>query len=433
MTHEPHTTPDTPPITAPGHRTDVAVVGAGLAGLVAAASAARAGARVTIVDGRAAGGRARSTDRGGLTLNEGAHALYARGPALGASPSSASRCRGPATPRHVPDGVGRRSSHCRRARRRSPRPGSFRHARRSSSPGWIAGAHRHADRTGDVSVEQWLDDQRANADLRRYVLALMRLGSYAARPESAAAPSPAASTRARRAGGHLRRRWMAVDRRRARDVRGCAGCRDASVYEAVTRVERLAGTWQVATATRTVEAAAVVLATGGPAVAGGPARIGRGGLGRACRSRAAGDRARHRWPRGRARVPLSADEPLYLSTHAPVARLAPAGEHLVTAMRYLAADDDAPVADNRAGRTVRCSRRCRTVNRAHTRTVPRGTGRGVGVADARCPTPVGPRVGRCRRLRGPATGLGDHLLTDAAVASGRAAGLAAAARSRVAA
>ena len=55
---------------------DVAVIGGGLAGLTAAATAAKAGATVAVVDGRSLGGRARSVGRDGFTLNEGAHALY---------------------------------------------------------------------------------------------------------------------------------------------------------------------------------------------------------------------------------------------------------------------------------------------------------------------------------------------------------------------
>ena len=63
MTHDQHTG---------SRRVDVAVVGGGLAGLAAAAFAARAGATVTLLDGRAVGGRARSADREGFVVNEGA-------------------------------------------------------------------------------------------------------------------------------------------------------------------------------------------------------------------------------------------------------------------------------------------------------------------------------------------------------------------------
>ena len=58
---------------------DVIVIGAGLAGLAAAATARQAGCRVLVVEAHGAGGRARTTDRDGFTLNLGAHALYRRG------------------------------------------------------------------------------------------------------------------------------------------------------------------------------------------------------------------------------------------------------------------------------------------------------------------------------------------------------------------
>src|SRR5262252_1992601 len=60
--------------------TDVAVVGAGLAGLAAGAYLARGGRRVTVLERSSSpGGRARSTSASGFCLNLGPHALYASG------------------------------------------------------------------------------------------------------------------------------------------------------------------------------------------------------------------------------------------------------------------------------------------------------------------------------------------------------------------
>lgn len=66
-------------------RTDVAVIGGGLAGLTAAAFAARGGASVTVLDARTTiGGRARTTLIDGFHFNEGPHALYRAGAATAA-------------------------------------------------------------------------------------------------------------------------------------------------------------------------------------------------------------------------------------------------------------------------------------------------------------------------------------------------------------
>ena len=60
-------------------RLDVVVVGAGLAGLTAAAVAARNGRSVVVLDGRRPGGRAATDVRNGFRFNQGAHALYRDG------------------------------------------------------------------------------------------------------------------------------------------------------------------------------------------------------------------------------------------------------------------------------------------------------------------------------------------------------------------
>lgn len=60
-------------------RFDVAVVGGGLAGLAAAATAAGHRRRVVLLDGHPFGGRARTDERGGFTFNRGPRALYLDG------------------------------------------------------------------------------------------------------------------------------------------------------------------------------------------------------------------------------------------------------------------------------------------------------------------------------------------------------------------
>src|SRR5256885_2899886 len=62
-------------------RYDVVVVGAGLAGLAAAATAAGAGVSTLVLDGHHPGGRASTDERGRFRFNRGPHALYQGGEA----------------------------------------------------------------------------------------------------------------------------------------------------------------------------------------------------------------------------------------------------------------------------------------------------------------------------------------------------------------
>jgi phytoene dehydrogenase-like protein len=58
---------------------DVIVIGGGLAGLTASATARRAGASTLVVESAQPGGRARTTERDGFVFNRGGHALYLGG------------------------------------------------------------------------------------------------------------------------------------------------------------------------------------------------------------------------------------------------------------------------------------------------------------------------------------------------------------------
>lgn len=58
---------------------DVVVVGAGIAGLVAAVAAVEGGVRVALLDSGSPGGRAKTTVRNGYHLNTGPHALFLAG------------------------------------------------------------------------------------------------------------------------------------------------------------------------------------------------------------------------------------------------------------------------------------------------------------------------------------------------------------------
>jgi phytoene dehydrogenase-like protein len=95
--------------TTNGADVDVVVVGGGLAGLTAAATARAAGASVVVLDAHEPGGRAQVTERDGFTFNRGAHALYLGGEAAAVLGRSRSTASSPAAA----------STSSRRARRRS--------------------------------------------------------------------------------------------------------------------------------------------------------------------------------------------------------------------------------------------------------------------------------------------------------------------------
>jgi phytoene dehydrogenase-like protein len=409
-------------------RTDVVVIGAGLAGLVAAITAAKAGSRVVLLDGRAVGGRARSARRDGYTLNEGAHALYRGGPAArtltelgvvvrGCSPEAS-------TYRLVWDGEivtlpgsARTLTSTRIVSARS----------KAKLAGWFAGAQRHAARSGEISVADWFDSQRAAPDLRKLVTALLRLGSYTAHPERAAA-APLLRQLALGAGGvtYVDGGWQSiVDQLVA--VAMASGV-EVVDHEPVVMMDTSGPDRLVITRTSTVVAPSVVIAAGGPQVAatlvgGDPAGwVERSGpVQRAAVLDVGGPPAEHRFL-------LSADEPLYLSTHAPVADLAPPGRHLVTMMRYLDENDARDAVVDRA--TLERHAALAGVAAPPERDVERFLAAPVVSWGSPLPGVERPTGFELVEQGVLVAGdwVGDHLLADAAVSSGAAAGLAAARR-----
>ena len=409
---------------------DVAVIGGGLAGLTAAATAARAGATVAVVDARSVGGRARSVERDGFVLNEGAHALYRAAGGWAVLESLGIHPRGVTPPaetyRTVWDGEIARLPTSARSILSSRLLGL---RSKVKLGGWFNDIAGTAEAAGDVSVDEWLDDQQAPADLRKYVLAMGRLVTYAAQPELL----PARSVLGQFAGGgvaYLHGGWQQLIDGLAAAVRDAGG---AIVEHApVTAATPSDGRWTIVTAHRELVAGSVVFAAGGPQLAttllgADPADwVERAGpVQRAACLDVGG-------ARGAVDFLLSADEPLYLSLHAPVADLAPDGQHLSSVMRYLAADDPLTAAENRAALEAHATRAG----------LPAGADRRV---DRFLAAPVvtwgSPRVGlerpsglelTERGIFAAGDWVGGQLLADAAIVSGSIAGAAAARRAMVA-
>jgi phytoene dehydrogenase-like protein len=338
-------------------RYDVVVAGAGLAGLAAAAvasggSEAAAVAsgieprpRVALVDTRSPGGRARTHQRDGFALNEGAHALYREGEGrrvlgrLGIVPTGGPPALAGASGRRggelvpLPTTAGQLM--------RSPILGLRAKARLASL---LARLPRlDAAALAGVSAADWLDGLALPDDARQFVETLMRVATYCADFSSCSADAAVGQLQMAVADGvdYLDHGWQQlVDALlRVADERGV----DRRPAGRVESLRPDGAGWIVETASGQLRAGAVVLAVGSPAAT------------EALLPRAPG------WSIGpdvtaacldlglrRAPTPpivFGMDQPLYLSTHCPPATLAPAGSAVVHVMRYGATAPDADAAE----------------------------------------------------------------------------------------
>lgn len=324
---------------------DVVVVGAGLAGLAAAATAARSGRRVVLLDAHAPGGRAQVDRRDGFTFNRGPRALYANGPGravldgLGVSTTDGSR---PALGRsaamrggelHVlPQGFA--SLVRTRVVGASEKPGLTR---------LLATLPRiDPDRFAGMTADEAIAGMRLGTAAQDLVRALVRLSTYVAATDELDAMTAIAQLQAVLDGvlyldggwGSLVDRLVDTARAAGVDVRPGTAVRG---LETSSRGDHVVVTIDG----RRITAGAVVVATGAPETAAsllgerpagwatGPAAVA------ACLEL------------GLRRVPptrfvLGVDEPLYLSTHCPPADLAPPGGAVVHLMRYGREEEDLP-------------------------------------------------------------------------------------------
>jgi len=320
-----------------GDRVDVevVVVGAGLAGLVAAAVAARRGASVVVCDVRAAGGRARSDEREGFVLNQGPHAHYRSG--VGADVLSRLGVDFSGSPPHpaasgyteatgglavLPTSAG--------SLLRSPVLGvadKVRFARLLTTLPKRQGAS-----FGALSAAEWIALLGLSFRGAGVISALTRVATYAGDLELISADVAVAQLQLALEGVlYLDGGWQSlVDGLVAAAT--SAGARLLTGERATALRAGADGAFEVRTPARTLRAASVVVATGGPAAArallprpptwelGPPATA-------ACL-----DLGLRRAPD--TRVAFGLDQPLYLSTHSPKADLAPPGGAVVHVMRY---------------------------------------------------------------------------------------------------
>lgn len=320
--------------------TDTVVVGGGLAGLVAAATAARAGTgRVLLFDPRPLGGRARVDDRDGYRFGRGPRALYLGGPAERTLQGLGVDTAGGGAPQL--DGAGAMDGgqlhrlpqgplSALRSTLMTPRE-KFAFAKvflrlPRIEPATLAG----------LTVTEWLDQQAMVGAPRRMVEALIRVATYCDAPDVLDAGAAIAGAQAGLSPGvrYLDGGWQTlVDATWRVAQEAGVTCHPEAVEQVGTDPTR-PGMVQVRTTSGEIEARSVVVAAGLPDVA---VRL-LGGvppswpvLGPPVTAACLELGLRRPPPR---RFVLGIDEPTYLSTHAPPARLAPPGHAVVHAMRY---------------------------------------------------------------------------------------------------
>ena len=397
---------------------DVIVIGAGLAGLAAGATATRAGSATLVLDAHVPGGRARVTTRDGFVFNRGVHALYRGGAGWEVLRSLGIEPQGGSPP------VGRYQALAGGELHLLPTsPGSLRRTTLLGRKDKVALAALlarlpllHPQRHAGASVSQWIAGAGFGPAAVAAVSALVRLTTFASDMTTFAADAAVAQLQ-RAAGGvvYLDGGWAQLVTRLAALCQVRPGIK-------VTGVAPAAGRVQVATSDGPLVAHSVIIAAGRPAAAFRllPADPGWGDLGpevtAACLDA------------GLRRVPdpgyvLGVDAPLYVTVQSPPARQAPAGQAVVAAVRYGATEA-------KADRAVLQAHLARAGVREEDVVTSRFLARMV-VAGA---APMAARGGLGGRPAVDATGLpcvylaGDWvgptgLLADAALASGQAAAL----------
>ncbi len=324
--------------------TDVLVIGGGLAGLAAAATAANDGADVTLVEARAdEGGRARTaTGEGGFLFNQGPHALYAGSCGIEVLRELGVEPQGKRPPLR---GYGILRG------KLGLLPGTPVDALKSSLVGTRAklqlgravGNPKKMLRS-DVagrSMREWIDAHASDPDARAIIAMAARVATYCADLDHITATAAVTQTVSSLVDGvlYLDGGWqqlvdglrVAAERAGVKIVTGAK----ATAVEAIPGTDRL----RVMVGETEHDVDALVIANGGPQHAdellgGGSATVQRWAAEAHPVHAASLDLGLRALPVPERRIVFGIDEPLYLSVHTPSAALAPEGGELVHVMRY---------------------------------------------------------------------------------------------------
>jgi phytoene dehydrogenase-like protein len=312
---------------------DVIVVGGGLAGLAAGATAAAGGASTLVLDAHLPGGRARTTERDGFVFNMGAHALYQSGGGMGVlrslgirpvgspPPLSRYRVRIGAENHLLPSGP----TTLARTRALSGR-GKAQFAALLATLG-----RTDARRLEGMSVNTWLAERDLTPSADTIIRALVRISTYAAEFDTFAADAAVRQLQTALKGGvlYLDGGWSQL-------IDGLSALVEVRARTAVRTLEPGAGGVEVVTDDgrfgRFV-AKSVVVALGTPKATRAllPADPGWGEIGDPVTAACLDVGVRGVPSPG---YVLGADDPVYATTQSPPARQAPVGCAVVSVVRY---------------------------------------------------------------------------------------------------
>ena len=309
---------------------DVIVVGGGLAGLTAGATAAQGGARTLVLDAGRTGGRARTSEKEGYVFNYGGHALYRGGEAfqvlrkLGIDPQgskpplSSYKLLMDGELHQMPAGPG--------SLLKTTALGTRSKAKLAKLLGLVSLID--VDAIAGMSVDEWVADQDLRPDGERVLKALLRIGSYGDDFSTLSAQMALLQLQRATAKGvlYLHGGWAQL-------TDGLRAQVEVRPRTSAKAVRDSGGELIVETDDEVLIAKSVVLAPGTPAATAGllEHEPGWGDLGPPVTA-ACLDVAVRKVP-----TPgyvLGVDEPLYGTTQSPPARQAPDGGAVVAVIRH---------------------------------------------------------------------------------------------------